>query len=65
MRTDVQNVPERHPSIVRRAVAGLVLVAAVVLVFHFIVGLIVTVFYVVAAVAVIVAVLWALKTLVW
>jgi hypothetical protein len=65
MRTDVQNVPERHPSIVRRAVAGLVLVAAAVLAFHFIVGLIVTVFYVVAAVAVIVAVLWALKTLVW
>lgn len=65
MRTDVQNVPERHPSIVRRAVAGLVVVAGVVLVFHFIVGLIVTVFYVVAAVAVIAAVLWALKTLVW
>ncbi len=65
MRTDVQNVPERHPSIVRRAVAALVLVAGVVLVFHFVVGLIVTVFYVVAAVAVIAAVLWALKTLVW
>jgi hypothetical protein len=65
MRTDVQNVPERHPSIVRRAVAGLVLVAGVVLVFHFVAGLLVAVFYVVAAVAVIVAVLWALKTLVW
>jgi hypothetical protein len=65
MRTDVQNVPERHPSIMRRAVAGLVLVAAVVLALHFIVSLVVAVFYFVLAVAIIVAVAWALKTIFW
>lgn len=65
MRTEVQNVPERRPSILKRAMAGLVLVAGVILVFHFIVGLIVTVFYFVAGLAVIAAVVWALKTLVW
>lgn len=65
MRTDVQNVPERHPSIMRRAVAGLVLVAAVVLALHFVVSLVVAVFYFVLAAAVIVAVIWALKTIFW
>lgn len=65
MRTDIQQAPERHPSILRRAAAGLVLVAAAVLAFHFIVGLVVTVFYFVLTLAVIVAVLWALKTIIW
>jgi hypothetical protein len=65
MRTDVQKAPERHPTILRRAVAGLVLVAAALLIIHFIAGLIVAVFYVVATLAVIVAVLWALKTIFW
>ena len=65
MPTDVQKAPERHPTIFRRAVAGLVLVAAAVLIFHFIAGLVVAVFYVVLTVAVIVAVLWALKTIFW
>ncbi len=62
---DVQRAPEQHPSIFRRAVAGLVLVAAAVLLFHFIAGLVVAVFYFVATLAVIVAVLWALKTIFW
>lgn len=47
----------------RRAVAGLILVAAAVLVFHFIVGLIVAVFWIVAVIAVIVAVVWAAREL--
>jgi hypothetical protein len=47
----------------RKAVAGLVLVAVGVLVFHFVIGLIVTVFYIVAIVAVIAAVLWAANAL--
>lgn len=65
MGTDVQNAPERHPSIMRRAVAGLVLVAAVVLALHFVVSLVVAVFWFVLAAVVIVAVLWALKTILW
>lgn len=66
MSGDVQNVPKaQHPSILRRAVAGLVLIAVAVLAVHFIVGLVVAVFYFVVAVAAIVAVLWALKTIFW
>jgi uncharacterized membrane protein YccC len=52
-----------RPPILRRAVAALVLVAIGVLVFHFVVSLVITVFWVVAVIAVIVAVLWAVKEL--
>jgi uncharacterized membrane protein YccC len=52
-----------RPPILRRAVAGLVLVAIGVLVFHFVVSLVITVFWIVAVIAVIVAVLWAVKEL--
>jgi hypothetical protein len=65
MRTDVQKAPERHPTIIRRAFAGLVVVVGALLIFHFIAGLVMAVFYVVATVAVIVAVLWALKAIFW
>ena len=54
-----------RPPILRRAVAGLVLIAAAALAIHLVIGLVVTVFYIVAVVAVIAAVLWALKTIVW
>lgn len=47
----------------RRAVAGLVLVAAAVLVFHIIAGLVVAVFWIVAVIAVIAAVVWAAREL--
>jgi hypothetical protein len=51
------------PPIMKRAVAGLVLLAVVVFAIHLAIGLIVTVFWVVCIVAVIAAVLWAAKTL--
>ncbi len=47
----------------RRAVAALVIVAVGVLVFHFIVSLVMTVFWIVAVVAVIAAVIWAANEL--
>lgn len=47
----------------RRATAGLILVAAAVLVIHFAIGLIVTVFYIVAIIAVIAGVIWAVNAL--
>jgi hypothetical protein len=47
----------------RRAVASLVLVAVAVLVFHLVAGLIVTVFWIVAVIAVIAAVVWAVNEL--
>ncbi len=52
-----------RPPILRRAVAVLILVAAAVLVFHFIAGLVVAVFWIVAVIAVIAAVVWAAREL--
>jgi hypothetical protein len=62
MRTELEVEPHRTP-IVKRAAAGLVLIAGVALAIHFIIGLIMTIFWVVVAVAAVVAVLWAIKTI--
>ena len=62
MQTNLEARPHRT-SIVKRAAASLILVAVVVLAIHFVIGLIMTVFWLVVAVAAVVAVLWALKTL--
>ncbi|MGH2869503.1 MAG: hypothetical protein ACRDNK_18310 [Solirubrobacteraceae bacterium] len=61
MRTELDNRPERTP-ILRRAAAGLILVAVAALAVHFVIGLIMTVFWLVVAVAAVAAVIWALKT---
>lgn len=52
-----------RPPILRRAVAAIVLVAVGVLVFHFIVHLVIAVFWIVAVIAVIAAVIWAVNEL--
>jgi hypothetical protein len=62
MRTDIEAKPARTP-IVRRAAAGLILVAVAALAVHFVIGLIMTIFWVVVAVAAVLAVIWALKTI--
>jgi hypothetical protein len=54
-----------RPPVLRKAVAGLVLIAIAALVIHLVIGLVVAVFWVVVVIAVIVAVLWALKTIIW
>ncbi|MGH2858378.1 MAG: hypothetical protein ACRDMJ_12965 [Solirubrobacteraceae bacterium] len=51
-----------RPPILKRAAAGLVLIAAAALAIHFVIGLIMTVFWIAVVVAAVVAVLWALKT---
>lgn len=51
-----------HP-IARRAVAGLILAAVALLVFHIVAGLVVAVFWIVAVIAVIAAVIWAAREL--
>jgi len=62
MNSDIER-SRSGPPLVKKAIAGLVLIAvgalAIDLVFH----VLVTIFYVVAIVAVIAAVLWALKTI--
>jgi hypothetical protein len=62
MHSDIEAQPARTP-IVKRAAAGLVLVAVAALAIHFVIGLIMTIFWVVVAVAAVLAVIWALKTI--
>jgi hypothetical protein len=63
MQTQAEQQP--HTSILKRILAGFVLVVAVALAFKLVIGMITAVFWVVVAVAVAIAILWALKTLIW
>ena len=64
MQTELEPQRERTP-IVRKAVAGLILIAAAALAIQLVVGLVKAVLFTVVIIAVAIAVLWALKTLVW
>ncbi len=64
MRSDME--PTRsHTPVVRKAVAGLVLVVAAAVLIKVIIGIVAAVFWTVVVVAAVLAVLWALKTIVW
>jgi hypothetical protein len=52
-----------RPPILKRAGAGLILLVAAALAVHFIIGLIMTVFWIIVAVAAVAAVIWAVKTI--
>jgi hypothetical protein len=58
-------VPRHHTPILRRVFAGAVLVIAVALALKFVIGFIFAIFWGVFAVAIVIAILWALKTLFW
>ncbi|MGI9185275.1 MAG: hypothetical protein ACR2GZ_09990 [Solirubrobacteraceae bacterium] len=62
MHTDVE-ASRSKPPILKRAVAGLVVIAVVALAIHVVIGLVVTVFWIAVVLAAVVAVLWALNTL--
>ncbi len=64
MRSDMEQT-RSHTPVVRKAVAGLVLVAAVALLVKVIIGIVAAVFWTIVVVAAVLAVLWALKTIVW
>ncbi len=64
MQTELEAQRSRPP-ILKRAIAGLVLVGAVALGIYIIIGVIKAIFWTAVAILVVVAVLWALKTLVW
>ncbi|MBV9193147.1 MAG: hypothetical protein JO168_03300 [Solirubrobacterales bacterium] len=64
MQTQLEPSPSRPP-VVRRAAAGVVLLLAGALAVKLVIGFVMAIFWTVVAVAVVVAVLWALKTLVW
>ena len=52
-----------RPPILRRAGAGLILIAVAALAIHFVIGLIMTVFWIVVVIAAVVAVMWALRNI--
>jgi hypothetical protein len=62
MRTDIEGSRSRPP-VLKRAAAGLVVIAVAALAIHVVIGLVVTVFWIAVALAAVVAVLWALNTL--
>jgi hypothetical protein len=64
MRSDLEASRSRPP-IVRKAAAGLILVAAAALAIWVVIGVIKTVLFIAVGLAVVIAVLWALKTIVW
>jgi hypothetical protein len=64
MQTEIERSRARPP-ILKKAFAGLVLIAAAVLAIHLLIGLVMAVFWIVVVVAVAIAVLWALKTILW
>jgi hypothetical protein len=64
MRSDVEASRSRPP-VLRRMGAGLIVLAGAALIIHFVIGLVVTVFWITVVLAAAVAVLWALKTIVW
>jgi hypothetical protein len=64
MQTELEARPARHP-VVRKAIAGVVLIVAVALALKLVIGFVIAIFWTVAAIAIVIAILWALKTLVW
>jgi uncharacterized membrane protein len=64
MRNEYQIEPER-PSVLRRVLALVVLLAVAALAIHLVIGLVMAVFWFAVVVAAALAVVWALKTLVW
>ena len=54
-----------HTPILRRALAGVVVIIVAALAVKIVVGFVMAIFWTIVAVAAVVAVLWALKTLIW
>jgi hypothetical protein len=65
MQTEVEATRPRHPSVLRKALAGVVLIVAVALVLKLVIGFVVAIFWTIVAVALVIAILWAIKTIVW
>ena len=54
-----------HTPVLRKAVAGVVLILVAALAVKLVVGFVMAIFWTIVVVAAVVAVLWALKTLIW
>jgi len=64
MRTELEATHSRPPMI-RRAFAGVVLIIAAALALKLVLGFVIAIFWTVVVVAVVIALLWALKTIFW
>jgi hypothetical protein len=64
MRTELEARPS-HTPVLRRAFAGVVLIVAAALAIKILIGFVMAIFWTIVAVAAVVAVVWALKTLIW
>lgn len=62
--TELEHSPSRPP-VLRRVVAGLVVIAIAALVVHLVIGLLMTIFYGALVAVVVVAILWGLKRFLW
>ena len=64
MQTQVE-AQRSHTPIVRKAFAGVVLIVAAALILKLVIGFVIAIFWTVVVVAAVLAVLWALKTILW
>ena len=64
MSNEVAARPSRHP-VIRKAFAGVVLIVVAALVLKIVIGFVIAIFWTVVAVAAVIAVIWALKTILW
>jgi hypothetical protein len=64
MNTQIEPTRSRPP-VLRRVLGGLVLILAAALAVKLVVGFVTAIFWTIVTVAVVVAVLWAIKQLVW
>lgn len=64
MRNEVE-VPRSHTPVLRRAVAGVILVIAAAVAIKLAIGFLAWIFWTVVVIALVAAVLWAVKTLIW
>ena len=65
MSNELETQPNRSPSVGKKALAGVVLVIVAALAVKVVIGIITSVFWIIVGVAAVIAVLWALKTIVW
>lgn len=64
MRTEIEAQPS-HTPVLRKALAGVVVILVAALAVKIAIGFVMAIFWTIVAVAAVVAVLWALKTLIW
>jgi hypothetical protein len=64
METELEARPH-HTPILRKLVAGVVLIIAAALVIKLAIGFVMAIFWTIVGVALVIAILWALKTIFW